>query len=62
MPHCREIQGQGGGSEWVGKYPHRSRGRGNGMGVSGAEGNGGKGITFEMEINKISNKKERELK
>jgi hypothetical protein len=31
MPHCREMQWQVGGSEWVGSYPHRSRRRGDGI-------------------------------
>jgi hypothetical protein len=49
-----------GRQEWVGvgKHPYRSRGRGDGMGVSMEDGGKpGKGITFEMLIKKISNKK-----
>jgi hypothetical protein len=38
----------------VGKHPHRIRGRGNGIG--GLWGNSGRGIKFQMEINKITNK------
>jgi hypothetical protein len=40
---------------WVGEHLQRSRGRRDGMGLS--RGETGKGITFEMQINKISNKK-----
>jgi hypothetical protein len=40
---------------WVGEHPHRSRGRG-GEGGGDAEGKPRKGITFEMQINKITNK------
>jgi hypothetical protein len=47
MPQCRGIQGQGGGSGWVGEYPHRNRGRGDGIGDSWG-GGPGKGTTFEM--------------
>jgi hypothetical protein len=40
---------------WVGVYPHRSRRKGYGI-VGFCGGKSGKGITFEMKINKMSNK------
>jgi hypothetical protein len=43
----------------VGTYPHRSRRRGDGIGGFWGSGKLGKGITLEMQINKISNKKRR---
>jgi hypothetical protein len=46
----------GGGSEWAGKHPHRSR-VGKGLGGFSGEEKLGKEITFEKEMRKISNKK-----
>jgi hypothetical protein len=43
-----------GGRRWVGEHPHRSRGGGWESGF--LEGKPGKGITFEMQMKKISNK------
>ena len=51
MPQCRGIPGQGSKSEWIGEQGER----GCNWGFFG--GNPGKGITFEMKIKKISNKK-----
>jgi hypothetical protein len=54
MPQCKEMPGPEGRSGWVEQYPHRGRGRGNGI---GAFLRPGKGITVEMQIKKISNKR-----
>jgi hypothetical protein len=51
---------EGGSSGWVGKHPHRSRRRGDVI-RGFQEGKPIKGITFEMSINKIFNKKKKEL-
>jgi hypothetical protein len=40
----------------VGAHPHRSRRRGVGLGVSGAGAQSRRGITFEIQINKIFSK------
>jgi len=45
---------------WGGEHPHRSRRRGMGWGFP--EGRPGKGITFEMQIKKICNKRKKNLK
>jgi hypothetical protein len=50
MPQFRGMPGPGSGNGWVGE-----RGRGEDRGF--LEGKLGKGITFEMQIKKISNKK-----
>ena len=51
MPQYRGMSGPGRRSGWVGE-------QGEGRGDRGfLEGKIGKGITFEMEIKKISNKK-----
>ena len=56
MPQCRGMPGQGMG---VGGLV--SSGWGDGIGFFFfLEGKPGKGVTFEMEIKKISNKKEKE--
>jgi len=53
FPQYRGCQSsEVGVSGWEGAHPHKSRGRGTGVGKQG------KGITFEMQIHKISNKKE----
>jgi hypothetical protein len=49
MSQCRGITGLGSGSGWVGE-----QGEGGMIGFS--EGKQEKGITFEMQIKKISNK------
>jgi hypothetical protein len=51
MPQYRGIPGPGSGSEWVGEQGERGGARGF------LERKQGKGITFEMQIKKISNKK-----
>ena len=64
MPHCRGIEGREVGvGRWVLKHPHRRRGRGDGLGGSHASvgGKQGKGVTFEMQIKKICNKKKKRL-
>jgi hypothetical protein len=53
VEECQVQEGKVGG--WVWEHLHRSSGRGGGKGFSGVEA--GKGITFEVYINKISNKK-----
>jgi hypothetical protein len=45
---------QRGGVGWIGDHPHRSRVKEDGYEFPGVPG---KGITFEMQINKISNLK-----
>jgi hypothetical protein len=42
---------------WVEEHPHRSRGREDVIGCFQEGGKPGKGITFEISIKKISNKK-----
>jgi hypothetical protein len=48
---------------WVGKHPHRSRGKGGGIGCFGRRGGGrlGNGITLEMKIKKIYNKRKEKI-
>jgi hypothetical protein len=54
MPQCRGIKGREVGvGGWVEEHPLRSRGRGDVWRFPGE----GKGITFEMQIKKISNKR-----
>ena len=56
IEECRGIKGREVGvSGWVKEYPHRSRGREDGIGCFQEGGKLGKGITFEMQIKKISN-------
>jgi hypothetical protein len=62
MPQCRGIEGRDvrvGG--WV-EHPHRSWGREDVIGCFREEGKLGKGITFEMQIKKISSKKKKDNK
>jgi hypothetical protein len=55
MPQCRGIPGWRRGNGWVWETPSKKQGeRGYNRGFS--EGEPGKGITFEMQIKKISNK------
>jgi hypothetical protein len=50
-PQCRGMPGQGSRSGWVGEQEEE------GWDKRSSEGKPGKGITFEMLIKKISNKK-----
>jgi hypothetical protein len=52
------MPGWEGRSGWVGEHPHRVRGEGK-WDREFPEGRPGKGITFEMQIKKISNKRKR---
>ena len=57
MPQWREMPGWGGRSGWGAEEPpHRS----SGMGRRFLERKPGKGIPFEMYINKIPNKRKKE--
>ena len=49
MSQCRGMPGPGGKSGWVGEQGERGSDRGF------SEGKSEKGITFEMQIKKISN-------
>jgi hypothetical protein len=49
MPQCRGLPGSGSRSGWVGEQGEQGWNRGF------LEGKLGKGITFEMQIKKISN-------
>ena len=48
--------------EWIEEHPHtlmEVKGRGNYMGGGVAEGKPGRGISFEMQTNKMINKKQK---
>lgn len=57
VPQCSAMPGWGDRKEWLGEHPHKGRRRGRCAGVSG--GATKKGITFEMKIKKISNKRKK---
>jgi hypothetical protein len=58
MLQCRGIEGREVGvGGWVEEHPHRSRGREDVIGYFWEGGKLGKGVKFEMQIKKISNKK-----
>ena len=56
MPQSRGMPGPGSGSGWVGEQGEGGEDR------EFSKGKLGKGITFEMQIKKISNKKESFIK